>query len=214
MKDVLEVYGRPLTPSRITVCFDERSVQLLADSRPAQLTRPGVARRVDYEYVRRGTCNVFLFVLPQVGQRHVVVTQRRTKLDFAYAMRYLTHHLCPTPDTIDLVLDHLNTHTADAVIEIFGLPEAAPIVSRLYFHYTPLHASWMNMAECELSVMTRQALDRRLPDAWMLYTELIAWERRRNANAVPLRWSFAWKRAKRLFDPDDKLCPPADATQN
>ena len=214
MKDVLEVYVQPLRPDRITVCFDERSVQLLADSRPAQRPRPGLAHRVDYEYVRRGTCNVFLFVLPQLGQRQVLVTRRRTKLDFAYAMRYLTQHLCPHPGMIDLVLDHLNTHTSDAVIEIFGLPEAAPILSRLHFHYTPLHASWMNLAECELSVMTRQSLDRRLADEWVLYTELIAWELRRNAAAVPLRWSFDWKRAKRLFDPEDKLCPPAEAMQN
>jgi hypothetical protein len=192
-----------MDPRRPVVCFDEKSLQLLADPtrRPAQALRPGYPRRRDYEYVRHGTRNVFLWVEPKAGRRHTWVALRRTKEDFAKAMRYMANVLYPAPqvERIDLVIDNLNTHTTDTLIEIFGKLEADRILSRVVFHYTPLHASWTNIAEMELSVMTSQCLDRRIPDAWTLATELIAWEQRRNQCAEPIRWSFTWKRAKRLF---------------
>ncbi len=200
LKDVLELYAQPYDPTRPTVCFDEKSVQLLADSRPGLPLKPGYARRQDYEYVRRGTRNVFIFVEPKAGRRHVLVTRRRTKEDLAKALRYLVDVLYPDMPVIDLVWDNLNTHAADTLIEIFGKAEADRILARLVFHPTPLHASWLNMAEIDLGVMTGQCLDRRIPDEWTLALELIAWEARRNQLHRPIVWSFDWKRAKRMFD--------------
>jgi len=200
LKDVLELYAQPYDPTRPTVCFDEKSVQLLADSRPGLPLKPGYARRQDYEYVRRGTRNVFIFVEPKAGLRHVLVTRRRTKEDLAKALRYLVDVLYPDAPVIDLVWDNLNTHAADTLIEIFGKAEADRILARLVLHPTPLHASWLNIAEIDLSVMTGQCLDRRIPDEWTLALELIAWESRRNQLHRPIVWSFDWKRAKRMFD--------------
>jgi hypothetical protein len=174
-------------------------VQLLADARPGLPLKPGYVRRQDYEYVRHGTRNFFLFLEPKVGQRHLLVTRHRTKEDFAKAMRYLIDELYPEAPVIDLVVDNLNTHTAEAVIEIFGKVEADRILSRLVFHYTPLHSSWVNAAEIDLSVLTRQCLDGRIPDEWTLGLEGLAWESRRNNLHQPIAWSFDWKRAKRLF---------------
>lgn len=199
MKDILELYAQPYDPARPTVCFDEKSVQLLADRRPGLPLKPGYPRRQDYEYVRRGTRNVFIFVEPKAGQRHVLVTRRRTKEDLAKALRYLVDVLYPQATMIDLVWDNLNTHATDTLIEILGKVEADRILARLVFHPTPRHASWLNMAEVDLSAMTGQCLDRRLPDEWTLTLELIAWELRRNQFHRPMVWSFDWKRAKRIF---------------
>lgn len=199
LKLILDLYHRPSDPRRPLVCFDEKSVQLVADSRPESAARPGRPRRRDYEYVRCGTRNVFVFVAPWTGQRHTLVTRRRTKHDFAKAMRYLVDTLHPDAEWIDVVLDNLNTHTVEALIEVFGKPEADRLMARLRFHYTPLHGSWLNLAESEFAVMTTQCLDRRIADEWTLATELIAWENPRNHAAVPIQWSFTWKRAKRLF---------------
>ena len=199
MKDILELYARPYDPARPTICFDEKSLQLLADSRPGQPLKPGRPRRQDYEYVRRGTRNVFIFVEPKTGLRHVLVTRRRTKEDLAKAVRYLVDILYPEVALIDLVWDNLNTHAIDTLIEIFGKAEADRISARLVIHPTPLHASWLNIAEIDLNVMTGQCLDRRIPDEWTLTLELIAWESRRNQLHRPIVWSFDWKRAKRLF---------------
>jgi len=197
------LYRRPYDPRHRVVCFDEKSLQLLADPAcyPIRAVRPQHPRRQDYEYVRHATRNIFLWVEPQVGYRHTLVTLRRTKEDFAKAMRYLVDVVYPAPrvEGIDLVIDNLNTHTADTLIEIFGKPEADRLLSRIAFHYTPLHASWANIAELEFSAMTSQCLDRRIPDEWTLATELVAWELRRNQRADPIHWSFTWKRARRLF---------------
>jgi hypothetical protein len=190
LKDVLTLYRRPYDPLCPTVCFDEKSLQLLADSRQGSPMQPGRPHRRDYEYVRQGTRNIFLFVEPHAGQRYVWVTLRRTKEDFAKAMRYLVNGLYPEAKTIHLVLDNLNTHSAETVIEIFGMPVPDPILSRLVFHYTPRHASWVNMAEIELSALTRQCLNRRIPDEWTLATELLMCERSRNLKAAPIQWSF------------------------
>jgi DDE superfamily endonuclease len=205
MKDVLTLYGKPLEVARPLVCFDEKSVQLLEDSRPDRPVRAGRARRRDYEYVRRGTRNIFMFSAPKRGQRHTLVTQRRTKEDFAQAMCYLVDVLHPEAACIDVVWDQLNTHHVVTLIEIFGKAKADRILSRLCFHYTPVHASWLNMAEIELHALTGQCLNRRIGSEWMLITEMIAWEASRNQAAVPIRWTFDWKRAKRLFAKHDEL---------
>lgn len=199
MKNLLELYAQPYNPARPTVCFDEKSVQLLADSRPGLPLKPGFPRRQDYEYERRSTRNIFIFVEPKAGLRHILVTRHRTKEDLAKAMRYLVDILYPDVPVIDLVWDNLNTHATDTLIEIFGKTEADHILTRLVFHPTPLHGSWLNIAENDLTAMTGQCLDRRIPDAWMLTLELIAWEAERNQLHRPIAWSFDWKRAKRLF---------------
>ena len=181
------------------VCFDEQLVQLLANVHPTRSVKPGHPRRQDYEYERRGTRNVFMFAEPKAGRRHVLVTRRRTKEDWAKAMRYLVDELYPDAPLIDLVYDNLNTHTANTLIEIFGKCEAERLLARLVLHPTPLHSSWVNMAEIEFSVMTSQCLDRRIPDAWTLGIELIAWEGDRNDLHRPIAWSLTWTRAKRIF---------------
>lgn len=199
MKNLLDLYARPRDPKRPLVCFDEQIVQLVADKRTELPLRPGYARRRDYEYVRRGTRNLFVFVEPKAGKRQVLVTRQRKKEDCAKALRYLVDELHPTAEAIDLVCDNLNTHTPEALIEIFGKREAERILARLRFHFTPLHASWLNIAEIELSALTRQCLARRIPDEWTLWLEIMAWELERNVIANPINWSFTWKRAKRIF---------------
>ena len=175
-------------------------MQLLADCRPSLPLKPGYALRQDYEYKRCGTRNIFIFVEPKAGLRHLLVTRRRTKEDWAKAIRYLVDHLYPGVPLIDLVYDNLNTHAINTLIEIFGKAEADRLSARLVLHPTPLHTSWVNMAEIELSVLTGQCLDRRIPDEWTLTLELIAWEFDRNHIHKPLAWSFNWKRAKRIFE--------------
>lgn len=199
MKEVLKLYEQPHDPRHPLVCFDEQSVQLLEDSRPEVPTQPGKARRRDYEYVRRGTRNLFMIVMPKMGLRTVLITLRRTKQDFAKCIRYLADVIHPHAECIHIILDNLNTHHAQTVIEIFGMPEAGRLLNRLHFHYTPLHASWLNLAESELSVLTRQCLNRRIGTEWILAYEIVAWEQRRNLDAIPIRWSLTWQRAKRLF---------------
>ncbi len=174
-------------------------MKLLADARPGLPLKPDYARRQDYEYIRCGTRNLFLFLELKARKRQVLVTYHRTHEDFAKAMRYLVDVLYPEALRIDVVLDQLNTHTAEALIEIFGKAEADRLLARLVFHYTPLHSSWVNAAEIELSVRTRPCLDRRIPDEWTLVMEELAWDERRNVVHQPIAWSFDWKRVRRLF---------------
>lgn len=199
MEHILDLYAQPYEKARPLVCFDEKSVELHADVRPALPVAPGQPKRQDYEYQRNGTRNVFLFLAPKVGERHTLVTCHRTKEDFAKAMRYLVDQLYPDAPIIDLVMDNLNTHSAEVLIEIFGKAEADRILSRLQFHHTPLHASWLNMAEIELSVMQRQCLKRRLGNEFTLGTELVEWERPRNMARVTIRWKFTREDARRVF---------------
>jgi hypothetical protein len=145
MEHLLALYARPYHPLHPVICFDEKSYQLLADSRATLPRRPKHACRQDYEYRRRGTRNLFMMVEPKAGRRHVLVTRRRTKQDFAFAMRYLADVLYPNAKCVELVLDNLNTHTYQALVETFGKPEADRIWQRLCFHYTPTHGSWLNM---------------------------------------------------------------------
>jgi hypothetical protein len=171
MESILTLYQRPYDPHRPMICFDEQNVQLLKQTHVPLPVQPGHPRREDHEYKRNSTRNIFIFAEPKAGKRHTLVTHRRTKQDFAYAMRYLVDTLFPDADCIELVLDNLNTHTYHALVETFGKVEADRIWQRLSFHYTPTHGSWLNMAEIELSVMTKQCLNRRIPDEWSLALE-------------------------------------------
>jgi transposase len=199
MEAILRLYARPFDPKRPMVCFDEKMTQLLGDVRDPLPLTPKVGRRQDYEYRRGGTRNLFMFVEPKVGSRTVLVTQRRGKTEFAQAMRYLVDTLYPQAAAIDVVLDNLNTHTYLALVETFGKEEADRLAARLCFHYTPPHGSWLNMAEIELSILSRQCLKRRLPDEWTLGLEIIAWENRRNQQQAKIHWRFSVDDARRVF---------------
>lgn len=199
MEKILALYEHPAQTDRPLVCFDEKAVELHADVHPAMPMRRAKPKRRDYEYKRNGVRNVFLFLEPKAGKRQTLVTLRRTKEDWAKAMRYLVDELYPAAAYIDVVLDNLNTHTYEALIEIFGKAEADRIMQRIVFHYTPLHGSWLNMAEIELSVMSRQCTRRRWGDAFTLATELVAWEQPRNDAHVKICWKFTTKDAHRVF---------------
>jgi len=199
MEHILELYQKPYDPKRPMVCFDEKSVQLLAHITDPLVLKPGHAVRQDYEYKRNGTRNLFLFVEPKAGSRQVLVTNRRTKRDFALAMRYLVDVIYPDVECIDVVMDNLNTHHYHSLVEFFGKQEADRIMDRLEFHYTPGHASWLNMAEIELSILSKQCLSRRIPSQWILTTEIITWEESRNEKKAKIRWNFTVNDARKVF---------------
>ena len=199
MEHLLALYARTYDPLYPVVCFDEKSYQLLADSRPTVPLRPKHPRLQDHEYRRHGTRNLFVMVEPLAGQRHVVLTKRRTKADFARAVRYLVDVLYPNAKCIELVLDNLNTHTYQALVETFGILEANRIMRRVCFHYTPIHASWLNMAEIEIGILSRQCLRRHIPSEQMLQSELTAWLHFRNTHSAKIHWSFSLKHARRVF---------------
>lgn len=191
MEDVLDLYAQPPHPQRPLVCFDEKMVQLIAETRRPLPMKPGRPARYDYEYRRNGTANLFVFFMPLAGWRHVRVTERRTKLDFAEGMRCLVDELLPEAEKIVLVSDNLNTHTPAALYEAFPPAEAKRILDRLEFHYTPKHGSWLNMVEIEISVLWEQCLDRYIPDLDTLRTEVAAWEAQRNQQKATVHWQFA-----------------------
>jgi hypothetical protein len=196
MEDVLAVYARPIDPARPLVCFDEAGKDLKAHTRPPHPARPGQIAREDSEYERHGSRNLFLACAPHVGWRQIRVTERRTAVDFAYALRALVDQQFPDAERIVLVTDHLNTHTPGALYEAFAAPEAWRILERLEWHYTPTHGSWLNMAELELSVLARQCLDRRIPDQATLVQEVSAWVGQRNAERVTTAWQFTKEDAR------------------
>jgi hypothetical protein len=199
MEHILALYQKPYDPRRPLVCFDEKSFQLLAHITQPLRLKPGQAARQDYEYKREGTRNLFVFVEPKAGARQVLVTKRRTKQDFAFAMRYLVDVVYPEAECIDVVMDNLNTHHYHSLVEFFGKQEADRIMARLEFHYTPEHASWLNMAEIELSILSKQCLARGIPSEWMLITEIVAWEESRNAKKAKIRWNFTVAEARKVF---------------
>ncbi len=197
MEDVLELYAEPYDPRRPVVCFDETSTQLLSEARPPLPTRPGQARRQDYEYRRQGTRNLFLACEPLQGWRHVEVTQRRTMEDFAHQMRWLVDQAYPEAQVVRVVLDNLNTHRPASLYQAFPAPEARRIVKRLEFHHTPKHGSWLNMAEIEFSVLARSCLRKRVPNEATLCREIQALERERNATQATINWHFTAQDARR-----------------
>jgi len=197
MEDVLELYEERYDAKRPVVCFDEKAVQLVAETRvPSSAVRPGRPQRYDYEYERRGTANIFMAVEPLGGWRHVTVTERRTKLDFAAQMQQLVDVHYPEAERVRVVMDNLNTHKAASLYEAFSPAEARRLLRRLEFHYTPKHASWLDMAEIELSVLTGQCLNRRIPDRESLEQDTAAWERKRNQDGIPVKWRFTVQQAR------------------
>jgi len=190
MEDVLDLYAEPVDPRRPIVGFDECPYQMVEEVRQPLPLRPGHAQRYDYEYKRAGMCNLFMLVAPQLGWRHVEVTERRTKVDFAHQARALVDEHFPTATVIRLVVDNLNTHGPGALYEAFPPAEARRIVQTLEFHYTPKHGSWVNVAEVELAVLADQCLDRRLGDIVTVRQEVAAWEAQRNAEGTPVHWRF------------------------
>ena len=203
MEDVLEVYTRPYNPRRPLVCMDEMPEQLLGDTRAPLPAIPGVAQRMDYEYVRAGVANCFLFCEPLRARRWVQVTAQRTKRDWAHQIQALVDEQYPEAEVIVLVMDNLNTHTPGALYDTCPPEEAKRLADKREIHYTPKHGSWLNIAEIELSVLSRQCLDRRLPDATVLASEIDAWQDRRNAASATVDERFTTADAriklKRLY---------------
>lgn len=203
MEDVLSVYHLPYNPLRPVVCMDELSKQLTAEIRQPWPMTSGQPQRIDYEYRRNGTANVFMLFEPLAGHRIVSVTQRRTKIDWAHQMRDLVEIHYPGAERIVIVCDNLNTHAKASLYDAFPPEEAKRIADKLEIHYTPKHASWLNVAECELSHLSRQCLDRRIPDMATLREELATWNESRNNEAKPVNWQFTVEDArvklKRLY---------------
>ena len=196
MEDVLDVYELPYDPQHPVVCMDEKPYQLLGESREPLPRRKGSDQKIDSEYVREGTCSIFIFTEPLGGVRHVNVRKQRTSVDWAEEIQYLVDIGYPNVEKITLVLDNLNTHTLASLYRAFPPEEARRIVRRLEIHFTPLHGSWLNIAEIELNVMTRQCLHRRIDDFEKLRSELAAWERERNTRSSKIRWHFTNNQAR------------------
>jgi hypothetical protein len=196
MEDVLEVYTRPYEERFPQVCLDEKSKQLVGEVREPLAVLPGRPARYDYEYERNGTANLFIISEPLAGWRHISVTERRTKIDWANCIKELVDLHYPEAEKIVLVLDNLNTHTPGALYEAFTPTEARRIAKNLEIHYTPKHGSWLNMAEIELSVLARQCLDQRIPDQQTLAEEVGAWEAERNAAESSIEWRFTTQEAR------------------
>ena len=190
MEDVLEVYHRPSDPARPMICLDEASKQLVGEVAEPVPAAPGRPGRIDYEYVRNGTANLFMISEPLVGWRHVEVTERRTAKDFAEVLRWIVEDLHPEAEKIVLVMDNLNTHKLASLYEAFEPGRARRIAERLEVHHTPKHGSWLNMAEIELSVLGRQCLDRRIETRGRLQREVAAWEEERNERGTVIQWRF------------------------
>jgi hypothetical protein len=190
MEDVLEVYHRPHDPARPLVCLDETSKQLVAETRQPVPIKPGQPARYDYEYKRNGVANLFMLFAPLEGWRHVKVTDSRTAIDYAHALRDLADIHFARASKIVLVQDNLNTHVPASLYEAFQPHEARRLVERFEWHYTPKHGSWLNLAESELAVLSGQCLDRRIEDTAALAREVEAWLSRRNANHTKASWRF------------------------
>ena len=188
MEDVLEVYHRPHDPARPLVCLDETSKQLVAETRTPEPIRPGQPARHDYEYKRNGTANLFMLFAPLEGWRHVEVTERRTAIDYAKILRDLSDTHFPNAEKILLVQDNLNTHTQASLYVASEPAEVRRIIERFEWHFTPKHGSWLNLAESELAVLSGQCLDRRMPDATALASEVDAWRQRRNIHNAKANW--------------------------
>jgi hypothetical protein len=203
MEDVLEVYTRPYDPLRPQVCMDETSKQVLRETRAALPMAPGRSRREDYEYERGGVANVFMFMEPLAGRRWVDITEHRTKVDWAHKIEELVEERYPQAERIVLVMDNLNTHSPASLYEAFDPDKARRLAEKLEIHHTPKHGSWLNMAEIELSVLSRQCLERRVPDFETLEREAAAWQDRRDAADVKIEWRFrtddARIKLKRLY---------------
>ena len=190
MYDVLGLYAKPYDAAEPVVCLDEKSKQLLEQTRRPLPTWPGQVAKEDYEYRRAGTRNLFVAVEPQAGHREVAVTQRRTKRDFVEFVQRLAQVVYAGAHIIHLVLDNLNTHFRASFEEVMGLEVATEFLARVRFHYTPKHASWLNMAEIEIGILDRQCTGRRIGDETRLRSEVLAWKQRRNQARCRIEWKF------------------------
>src|ERR1700676_2624735 len=203
MEDVFEVYHRPHDPQRPVVCMDECSKQLIGEVRTPLPPQPGRIAKYDSEYERRGTANIFMAVEPLAGKRKVCVTDRRTRVDWARFIRFLLTTVYPGAAVGVLVMDTLNTHGVASLYEAFAPEIALALAARLEIHYTPKHGSWLNMAETELSVLSRQCLDRRIDDRDLMAREIATWQAERNAAIARINWQFktadARIKLKRLY---------------
>jgi hypothetical protein len=196
MEDVIQTYMLPYSPLYPVVCFDEACKQLFGEVRPPQPPHPGSPARVDYEYERKGVCHQLMMCEPLRGWRHVRVTQRRTRLDYAACVRELVDVHYPKAAKIRLVQDNLNTHDGASLYEAFAPAEARRILDKIEWHYTPKHGSWVNMAETEIRIMNGQCLDRRLDSQERIAREVAAWERKRNDRKARIHWSFTLAAAR------------------
>ena len=190
MEDVLDVYEMPYNPAIPVVCMDEKPYQLLGEVRDSWAMRPGDDKKADSEYMRNGTCSIFAFIEPLGGMHHVSVREHRTAKDWAKEIKYLADVMYPDAEKIILVMDNLNTHAVSSLYKTFPPEEARRITKRLEIHYTPKHGSWLNIAEIELNVMTRQCLSRRISSIENLQSELSVWENERNNKQAGVNWQF------------------------
>lgn len=196
MEDVLDVYEMPYNPSNPVVCMDEKPYQLLGEARESWAMRPGDNKKIDSEYVREGTCSIFAFIEPLGGRHHVSVREHRTAVDWAEEIKYLVDVMYPNAERIILVMDNLNTHKPSSLYKRYKPEEARRIIKKLEIHFTPKHGSWLDIAEIELNVMTRQCLSRRVETMDKLTSELAAWEKERNELGAKVNWQFRTKDAR------------------
>lgn len=208
MELVLDVYKRPYNKARPVVCMDESPKQLISETRQSIPMSPGFEKKCDYEYARCGICNVFMVNEPLAGKRYVRVTDQKTKKDWANLVREIADDLYPDAEIITLVMDNLNTHTAAALYETFEPAEAKRIWDRFEFIYTPKHGSWLNMAEIELNVLTKQCLNRRIDNRDEIEREVKAWQNNRNIKDAKINWQFTTKDARIKLH---RLYPSIDA---
>jgi len=190
MEDVLDVYHLPYDPKYPVICMDESSKQLIGEVREPIPGKPGRVRCIDDEYVRNGVAEIFMEVEPLAGRRHVAITERRTRKDWAKQIKEMLDERYPDVCKVRLVMDNLNTHNVASLYEAFEPQEARRLAERLEIHYTPKHGSWLNMAEIELSVLKGQCLDRRIPEMGVMRTHVAAWEKTRNSSTRKIVWHF------------------------
>jgi hypothetical protein len=196
MEDVLEVYARPHDPKAPVVCMDEKPYQLLGHARDPIPATPGHERREDSEYMRCGTCSIFVWAEPLAGRRRVIARQQRTRIDWAHEVDHLLNVDYPDVERVVLVMDNLNTHTIGSLYEAFEPAKARALAERLEIHHTPRHGSWLNIAEIELSALTRQCLDRRIDNIDVLNAELAAWQNATNTDQRQVQWHFTTSDAR------------------
>lgn len=211
MEDVLDLYEEEYDPHYPTVCLDEKPVVLHADVQPPVPVEPGQPERLDYEYERKGTRNLFVMVEPLVGWRHVEVTAQRTMQDYAQVVRWLVDEVYPQAEYIRLVQDNLNTHTPASLYETFAPAEARRLLQRVEFHYTPKHGSWLNMAEIEIAILERKALSRRLESEEVLRRQVSAVESERNHQRRKIAWQFTSRDARVKLE---RLYPVKEGASN
>lgn len=198
MEDVIDLYGKPFNEKEPVICFDEKSKQLLEDSRKGKGVKPGKIAIRDYEYIRKGTVNIFVSIEPKGGKRFTEVSKRRTKEDYANFLKKLIGQY-PHAKMIHVVQDNLNTHHEKSLVVTFGEEETKKMMKRLKFHFTPKHASWLNMAEIEIGILSRQCLKRRIADQKELTQEVSAWEKRSNKAKRTITWKFTTEKAQQIF---------------